>query len=496
MQNPANLCPRCQSPIPADAPGGICPGCALLAAANPSEAMPGALGGAPTLEEVAAAFPELEVLQLIGHGGMGVVFQARQPRLDRRVALKILPRNLAAQPGFAERFTREARALARLAHPNIVTVYDFGESGGFFYLLMEFVDGVNLRDAIRAGVTPEQALALVPKLCEALQFAHDKGVLHRDIKPENILLDTGGAVKLVDFGIAKLAGDAASGRGLTVSGSVLGTAAYMAPEQLEKPGSVDHRADIYSLGVVFYEMLTGELPIGRFAAPSEKSAVNRGVDEVVFRALEKERERRQQSATEMRTQVEGLGANAPRPAADPGALARAQTGHKLARAGIWLTLAPLGLFLLAAPWIWKTARAFSSPELMFQQHWPVLLAIAIPAALAGLGGIVATLTALLGYRFRAPWFFWFLVLLATAVVLVFNVVSVPGVLALGILGYCLFYHREFFAHLPAPPALSSVGENVWPRRVFWLLLLLIVLPLLFVVLGLAWPMLARTHTAR
>ena len=205
MKTSHAVCPQCQMPIPADAPGGICPACALLAVAAPTAALPNAAAGAPDLDEVAAAFPELEILELIGHGGMGVVFKARQPRLDRPIALKILPPHLAAQPGFSERFSREARALARLNHPHIVAVYDFGESGGFFYLSMEYVDGVNLRQAIRAGVTPEQALALVPRLCEALQFAHDKGVLHRDIKPENILLDQAGTVKLADFGIAKMA---------------------------------------------------------------------------------------------------------------------------------------------------------------------------------------------------------------------------------------------------------------------------------------------------
>ncbi len=304
MQNPSSTCPRCQSPIPADAPGGICPSCALLGVAEPTDPAQAAAGGVPTLEELAAAFPEYEVLEIIGHGGMGVVFKVRQPRLDRLVALKILPPALAAQPGFAERFTREARALARLAHPHIVAVYDFGERAGFYYLLMEFVNGVNLRQAMRAGVTPEQALGLVPRICEALQFAHDRGVLHRDIKPENILLDTAGTPKLADFGIAKMAGDTAAVTGLTATGAALGTAAYMAPEQIEKPSTVDHRADIYSLGVVLYEMLTGELPLGRFAAPSEKSQVGRGVDDVVLRALEKERDRRQQSAREMRTEVE------------------------------------------------------------------------------------------------------------------------------------------------------------------------------------------------
>ena len=311
----APVCPNCLSPIPPDAPGGLCPSCVLLGAAGPTEAPPTGFAGmgAPEIDKVRAAFPELEILALIGHGGMGVVYRARQPRLDRLVALKILPPALATQPGFSERFTREARALGRLSHPNIVAVYDFGERAGIFYLMMEFVNGVNLRQAMRAGVKPEQALSLVPRICEALQFAHDHGVLHRDIKPENILLDTAGTPKLADFGIAKLAEEAGAAPGgtLTQTGAALGTAAYMAPEQIEHPGAVDHRADIYSLGVVLYEMLTGELPLGRFAVPSEKARVARGVDEVVMRALEKERERRQQSATEMKTEVEDVRAGTP-----------------------------------------------------------------------------------------------------------------------------------------------------------------------------------------
>ena len=210
----------------------------------------------------------------------------------------------------AERFNREARVLARLNHPNIVTVHDFGQSGGFFYLLMEFVDGVNLRQAMQAGrFTPQQAMLLVPRICEALQFAHDEGILHRDIKPENILLDTKGRVKIADFGIAKLVGEAKENLTLTASGLAVGTPHYMAPEQLEHPQDVDQRADIYSLGVVFYEMLTGELPIGRFAPPSQKSSVDARVDEVVFHALEKEREKRFRTAGEVKTSVEAITSN-------------------------------------------------------------------------------------------------------------------------------------------------------------------------------------------
>jgi len=307
---------------------------------------------APSVAELAEAFPQMEILELIGQGGMGYVYKARQQRLDRIVALKILPEILATDPAFAERFSREGRLLAKLNHPNIVTVHDFGVTDPtvdaeqtnetvataaptgdspaeaepktvtpthrYYYLMMEYVDGANLRQAMRAGrFTPEQALNVVPKVCDALQYAHDEGVLHRDIKPENILVDTRGNVKIADFGIAKLV-DAPEGKAdvtLTGVGSTLGTPHYMAPEQIEQPSKVDHRADIYSLGVVFYEMLTGELPIGRFAPPSEKTSVNARVDEIVFRALEKEREMRQQSATQIKTEV----MNAARAASTPSA---------------------------------------------------------------------------------------------------------------------------------------------------------------------------------
>lgn len=302
-------CPKCGAAIPSEAVGGLCPRCVMLGAAEATEPEgPGpAAEEAPSVERVAAAFPQLEILELIGRGGMGFVFKARQPHLDRFVALKLLPDKLAKDPRFAERFNREGRFLAKLSHPNIVTVYDFGVTGPFYYLIMEFVDGVNLRDAMQAGrFSPEEALSIVPRICEALQYAHQQGVLHRDIKPANILLDTRGQVKLADFGIAKLVGDEKPDVTLTGTGAALGTPHYMAPEQLEKPSAVDHRADIYSLGVVFYEMLTGELPIGRFAPPSSKTPVGADVDQVVFRTLEKDRERRYQSAGELKTQVEHL----------------------------------------------------------------------------------------------------------------------------------------------------------------------------------------------
>jgi tRNA A-37 threonylcarbamoyl transferase component Bud32 len=308
-------CPKCGTAIPADAPRGLCPRCLLSGASTaqgtsplPCAAAP-ASSDVPSLERVQAAFPQLEVIELIGRGGMGSVFKARQPHLDRLVALKLLSDKLARDARFAERFNREGRVLAKLNHPNIVSVFDFGRTADFYFLTMEYVDGVNLRQAMQAGrFAPPEALAVVPKICEALQYAHEQGVLHRDIKPENILLDAKGRVKIADFGIAKLVEDDPRSVTLTATGAALGTPHYMAPEQLEKPGEVDHRADIYSLGVVFYEMLTGELPIGRFEPPSAKTPVATSVDAVVFRALEKDREKRFQSAGEVKTQIQTLAA--------------------------------------------------------------------------------------------------------------------------------------------------------------------------------------------
>jgi hypothetical protein len=216
-----------------------------------------------------------------------------------------------AEPRFAERFQREAQALARLNHTNIVTVYDFGEVDGLYYLMMEFVDGVSLRQLLQTRkIAPEEALAIVPKICEALQFAHEQGVVHRDIKPENVLLDKQGRVKIADFGIAKIVTGDQTQQAITQD-QVVGTPHYMAPEQMERPQLVDHRADIYSLGVVFYEMLTGELPLGKFQPPSRKVEVDVRLDEVVLHALEKEPERRYQQASQVKTDVETIAGTAP-----------------------------------------------------------------------------------------------------------------------------------------------------------------------------------------
>jgi tRNA A-37 threonylcarbamoyl transferase component Bud32 len=413
-------CPKCGGPIPAEAPQGLCPRCLLAEASIPTEAGTSSKSPPPSLDQLTAAFPQLEILEFIGQGGMGFVFKARQPKLDRFVALKILPQSLAADPAFAERFTREGRLLARLNHPNIVTVHDFGQASGFFYLLMEFVDGVNLRQAMKAGrFTSAQALAVVPRICEALEYAHNEGILHRDIKPENILLDTRGRVKIADFGIAKLIDESRAEALLTATGAKLGTPHYMAPEQIEKPSEVDHRADIYSLGVVFYEMLTGELPLGRFAPPSEKSSTDPRLDDVVLRTLAKEPSRRTQSAGEVKTQIETITESrqgTPPPNISPPPSAQALAWAK------WIGIALLclsipsaipGLFMLylaVRDGSWHPARAELINSLIF---WTV------PIFLFATGFILVTLSYLKntppshrrGYIWLIPFAFAILVLM-------------------------------------------------------------------------------------
>ena len=351
-------CKQCGQPMASDAPEGLCARCLLSAAVKGSDSGEAsrAQPAAPPIAEIATHFPQLEILELLGRGGMGIVYKARQPELDRLVALKILPQESSGGPQFAERFTREARALARLNHPNIVGVYEFGERDGLFYFVMEFVDGANLRQLIQTrAIKPVEALAIVPKICEALQFAHEEGVMHRDIKPENILIDKKGRVKIADFGLAKILGIETGDLALTQTGMSLGTPRYMAPEQIEHPEDVDHRADIYSLGVVFYEMLTGELPIGRFAPPSQKVEVDVRLDDVVLRSLEKDVLRRYQHASEIKSDMDII-ASKPAVAAAapplPPATAGIATPTRLSRTAlcgaIWTAVGMIATILLGA----------------------------------------------------------------------------------------------------------------------------------------------------
>ncbi len=358
---PMPKCPQCGGLLPLHAPAGLCPNC-LMALNLKTETVLSGEGAAaqPPLpaEQIAPHFPQLEILECLGRGGMGVVYKARQKSLDRLVALKLLAPERAGDRQFAERFEKEARALAALNHPNIVTIHDHGQAGGFYYLLMEFVDGVTLGQLLANGrVSAREALAIVPQICDALQFAHDQGIVHRDIKPENILLDRRGRVKVADFGLAKIIGNQSAETtagaepvkaptAMTDAGKVMGTPQYMSPEQIQAPGEVDHRADIYALGVVFYQMLTGELPGKTLEPPSKKVSIDVRLDEIVLRALEKKPELRYQQASILKTQVETISADA----ADsepgmPNPKARARSSKWLRRA---VRVFGLGIFILIA----------------------------------------------------------------------------------------------------------------------------------------------------
>ena len=290
-------CSHCNTPLSKETTGGLCPRC-LLTMNLESQTVPGSGSKEqlppPTPDELAGAFPGYEIIECLGRGGMGIVYKARQKTLDRTVALKVLAGEWQGDPTFAKRFTHEARLLAKLNHPHIVTIHDFGESKGFYYLVMEFIDGANLRDVLRDGkIAPEQAIKIVPTICDALQYAHDNGIVHRDIKPENLLLDRTGTLKVADFGIASLVGSGSEIHG--------GTPEYMPPEK-----TADHRADIYALGVVLYEMLTGERPGKPWEFPSKKVQIDVRLDDVVLRALETDPEKRYQTAAEFATRIGGI----------------------------------------------------------------------------------------------------------------------------------------------------------------------------------------------
>jgi serine/threonine protein kinase/thiol-disulfide isomerase/thioredoxin len=265
----------------------------------------------PTVEELQLRLPSYQINSLLGRGGMGAVYLGAQTHLDRAVAIKIMPPiEDDDQEGmdFSARFKNEAKAMAKLNHPGIVKVFDFGETAdGLLYIVMEFIEGTDVAQMLKQQerLPAEHALAITAHVCDALQYAHARGIVHRDIKPANVMVGYDGVVKVADFGLAKM--HRAGESGLTRSGMALGTLHYMAPEALMLGSSVDGRADVYAMGVMLYQMLTGRLPQGIFKMPSQiVPGLDPRYDGIVAKALREDRELRQQSAAELRADLDGI----------------------------------------------------------------------------------------------------------------------------------------------------------------------------------------------
>ena len=303
----AKSCPKCGSSLPSDAAEGLCPRCLMGEAMQPTG--PKQAWEPPTAAELAELLPEYDVHKLLGRGGMGAVYKGTQKSLDRPVAIKILSATLdESDQGFADRFKNEARALAKLKHPSIVGVYDFGTAAdGLLYIVMEYIDGTDVAKMIakEGRLHTDHAMAITAHVCDALIYAHERGIIHRDIKPANIMVAYDGNVKVADFGLAKMTHAAETG--LTQSGMAMGTLHYMAPECLMLGSAVDHRADIYAVGVMLYQMLTGKLPKGVFKLPSlQIKGLDPRYDGIIAKALREDREARYQTILEMRADLDGI----------------------------------------------------------------------------------------------------------------------------------------------------------------------------------------------
>ena len=265
-----------------------------------------------------------EVTAKIGEGGMGEVYRAHDTTLDRDVALKVLSESFTADPDRLARFQREAKVLASLNHPNIGGIYGLEVAGASQALVLELIEGPTLADRIKEGPIPvEEALTMARQIADALEVAHDQGIVHRDLKPQNILVDSSGQPKVIDFGVARSTdSDLAVTTLQTDVGQLIGTLQYMSPEQCEAdPSDIDVRSDVYALGVILYELLTGKLPydlykkviheavrIVREEEPEKPSAFDRrlrgDIETIALKALEKNRLRRYQSAVELNQDIQ------------------------------------------------------------------------------------------------------------------------------------------------------------------------------------------------
>ncbi|MDB6069321.1 MAG: pknB 20 [Verrucomicrobiales bacterium] len=268
----------------------------------------------PEAEELEGLLEDYQFIGMIGRGGMGAVYLGMDSRLDRPVAIKILPPELSRLPGFAGRFRREAWALAQLEHPHIVSIHQSGAtSAGHLYFVMEYLGGSNLAECLEQRraenngppFPQEKVLEIACQVCEALEGAHDRGILHRDIKPANLLMDESGHVKLVDFGLARPLDVSGPETHLTATHQLMGTRDYMAPELLAGR-EIDARVDVYATGVLLYEMLTGEVPRGVFLPPSKKQAVDPRLDGIVATAMQSDPEHRYANIAELHSALDAL----------------------------------------------------------------------------------------------------------------------------------------------------------------------------------------------
>ncbi|MGD7652264.1 MAG: protein kinase domain-containing protein [Verrucomicrobiales bacterium] len=281
---------------------------------------------APAIEEIATLFPAYDVDILIATGGMGAVYRAVQRSLDRTVAIKILPEIFSTDASFCASFEAEAKAMARLNHPNLVGVYDFGEVNGMLFIVMEYVPGQSLFHSSHGNaIDPGEVIRLVTGIASGLAHAHENGILHRDIKPSNILLDLNAEPKIGDFGLARPADHK-----IEEGEEIFGTPHYTAPEVVHSPHSVDARADIFSLGVLLHELLTGRLPADDPRPPSAISLCDHRFDAIVRRATDPNPAHRYSNAAEIATDLQKIaatpgprlltaaaGAGAPKPAYRP-----------------------------------------------------------------------------------------------------------------------------------------------------------------------------------
>ena len=258
---------------------------------------------APSVEELQPHFPAYEITAFIAQGGMGAVYAARQVSLDRPVAIKILPRQFGADPQFRSSFEAEAKSMARLNHPNLIAVYDFGDADGMLYIIMELVEGKSLHhSAYGRAIDQEEAARLVAGISHGLAHAHQHGILHRDIKPGNILLGPEAVPKIGDFGLARPVGEDHNPDEI-----VWGTPGYSAPEVVNNPDQVDQRVDIFAVGVLLYELLTAKVPSEPWQPPSAVSQCSPEFDRIIRRATHPSPELRYAKADDLAKELDALG---------------------------------------------------------------------------------------------------------------------------------------------------------------------------------------------